>query len=339
MDERYDRTDEYELPELYDRRTLNRMYREIPMKDTTSRLLRKYFTAMANLYGIIPLREAYEIAKHFSPRSFSEEDFFAFAKIAAHEESNHEILGEEALYTDGRPTAFADYEIVSLDLLEPVESEEMAYYKVKKYQHGKAYYIPPTKEALLAYTDDGYIEVTPEYTAFEQFLRAHYAPDKDIFGVDFAVKMIFIMIRIDVDMDTLMRELEFYGFQLRSADDVGRFTELYQNHANDARLFTNCGHTPHEIQAMQPPEYYKNATISIGKNMRAMLENGELDIDDLRRGIMEQEFPNERMRDSLLEQIDEIIAGRSLPAKSKKIGRNEPCPCGSGKKYKKCCGR
>ncbi|MGE3189469.1 MAG: SEC-C metal-binding domain-containing protein [Vicinamibacterales bacterium] len=22
-----------------------------------------------------------------------------------------------------------------------------------------------------------------------------------------------------------------------------------------------------------------------------------------------------------------------------KVGRNEPCPCGSGKKYKKCCGR
>ena len=25
--------------------------------------------------------------------------------------------------------------------------------------------------------------------------------------------------------------------------------------------------------------------------------------------------------------------------KDKKIGRNDPCPCGSGKKYKKCCGR
>ena len=24
---------------------------------------------------------------------------------------------------------------------------------------------------------------------------------------------------------------------------------------------------------------------------------------------------------------------------SAKIGRNDPCPCGSGKKYKKCCGR
>ncbi len=28
----------------------------------------------------------------------------------------------------------------------------------------------------------------------------------------------------------------------------------------------------------------------------------------------------------------------SRPAVSKKVGRNDPCPCGSGKKYKKCCG-
>jgi len=26
------------------------------------------------------------------------------------------------------------------------------------------------------------------------------------------------------------------------------------------------------------------------------------------------------------------------PAASNKINRNAPCPCGSGKKYKKCCG-
>ena len=25
--------------------------------------------------------------------------------------------------------------------------------------------------------------------------------------------------------------------------------------------------------------------------------------------------------------------------KGKKIGRNDPCPCGSGKKYKQCCGK
>ncbi len=26
------------------------------------------------------------------------------------------------------------------------------------------------------------------------------------------------------------------------------------------------------------------------------------------------------------------------PAPAGKVGRNDPCPCGSGKKYKKCCG-
>ncbi|MDH3661658.1 MAG: SEC-C metal-binding domain-containing protein [Alphaproteobacteria bacterium] len=29
---------------------------------------------------------------------------------------------------------------------------------------------------------------------------------------------------------------------------------------------------------------------------------------------------------------------RKLPSRSTKVGRNEPCPCGSGKKYKRCCG-
>ncbi len=31
-------------------------------------------------------------------------------------------------------------------------------------------------------------------------------------------------------------------------------------------------------------------------------------------------------------------AGKQLPP-APKVGRNAPCPCGSGKKYKKCCGK
>ena len=27
------------------------------------------------------------------------------------------------------------------------------------------------------------------------------------------------------------------------------------------------------------------------------------------------------------------------PRKVKKVGRNDPCPCGSGRKYKQCCGK
>lgn len=57
------------FPEIYDRRHLNALYRAIPLTDNKSRLLRKYFNAMANLYGIITLREALAVIRHFSPRT------------------------------------------------------------------------------------------------------------------------------------------------------------------------------------------------------------------------------------------------------------------------------
>lgn len=41
------------------------------------------------------------------------------------------------------------------------------------------------------------------------------------------------------------------------------------------------------------------------------------------------------------EERDNIFKNfkRDHIAHSEKIGRNDPCPCGSGKKYKKCCGK
>ena len=33
-----------------------------------------------------------------------------------------------------------------------------------------------------------------------------------------------------------------------------------------------------------------------------------------------------------------VAERRTAQAMSTKVGRNEPCPCGSGKKFKKCCG-
>lgn len=43
---------------------------------------------------------------------------------------------------------------------------------------------------------------------------------------------------------------------------------------------------------------------------------------------------------SLLEQIfNQDMSKRNLNVKTKPIGRNSPCPCGSGLKFKKCCGK
>jgi uncharacterized protein YecA (UPF0149 family) len=43
--------------------------------------------------------------------------------------------------------------------------------------------------------------------------------------------------------------------------------------------------------------------------------------------------------DSLFERLspqDEVIRSPPLVANTK-VGRNDPCPCGSGKKHKRCC--
>ncbi|MBQ4439522.1 MAG: YchJ family protein [Kiritimatiellae bacterium] len=35
----------------------------------------------------------------------------------------------------------------------------------------------------------------------------------------------------------------------------------------------------------------------------------------------------------------ELVGERPMVRETPRIGRNDPCPCGSGKKYKKCCGK
>ena len=37
--------------------------------------------------------------------------------------------------------------------------------------------------------------------------------------------------------------------------------------------------------------------------------------------------------------VDDTDTSNKTVRKGKKVGRNDPCPCGSGKKYKKCCGK
>jgi preprotein translocase subunit SecA len=55
---------------------------------------------------------------------------------------------------------------------------------------------------------------------------------------------------------------------------------------------------------------------------------------------IEAEFARKKKRE--LEQARMAGAGDMAPVQrrvtSEKVGRNDPCPCGSGKKYKKCCG-
>ena len=53
----------------------------------------------------------------------------------------------------------------------------------------------------------------------------------------------------------------------------------------------------------------------------------------------DQEIKRERVASGITENHGGDGTVKKQPRKVAKIGRNDPCPCGSGKKYKMCCGR
>ena len=64
-------------------------------------------------------------------------------------------------------------------------------------------------------------------------------------------------------------------------------------------------------------------------------------IQDEAGGLTEEE--HETVKDALdfrleLLGLKPVFREGAEPVAVEKVGRNDPCPCGSGKKYKKCCG-
>ena len=60
----------------------------------------------------------------------------------------------------------------------------------------------------------------------------------------------------------------------------------------------------------------------------------------LKAQLAEQKVQTKRLEAELAEKQRLLARGRSpRPTRPNRIGRNDPCPCGSGKKFKHCCMR
>jgi len=70
------------------------------------------------------------------------------------------------------------------------------------------------------------------------------------------------------------------------------------------------------------------------KPILELLQGGDPDVVAQQAGIDRENLV--KIRDDLLAHVGHERA-KAAAAPPKKIGRNEPCPCGSGKKYKYCC--
>ena len=66
----------------------------------------------------------------------------------------------------------------------------------------------------------------------------------------------------------------------------------------------------------------------IDKDISLFLIRAEIKQNIERKEVSKTQITNEDKSDM-----------KKKPKRVKKIGRNDPCPCGSGKKYKQCCGK
>ena len=85
----------------------------------------------------------------------------------------------------------------------------------------------------------------------------------------------------------------------------------------------------------------KHDTISMLARIRIQNEQDIQRMEEQRRAEQSMDF-NKSESSGLLNQSDnnaKKINSSPFVRSEKKVGRNDPCPCGSGKKYKHCCGK
>ena len=162
----------------------------------------------------------------------------------------------------------------------------------------KPYYVPKKKE-LLKYLDQFYFEKTKSYRDLHRFVRRELFPDDAERAQDVSEEA-HGLLQMGEELSTVIGRLTQMGVVFDDENQAREVMMLITKLGNDVRLWENNGHTPNE--------------------MSRMFGGGDL---------------SSLAEESSEERNDKVID--FAERKKKKIGRNDPCPCGSGKKYKKCC--
>ena len=88
-----------------------------------------------------------------------------------------------------------------------------------------------------------------------------------------------------------------------------------------------------------PVDVYKQESLAMFEEMITAIQNDTVRRIFSARVKTESEVKRERVAEGIVATTAGDGTVKKQPRKVQKIGRNDPCPCGSGKKYKQCCGR
>ncbi len=315
-------------PKPYAESTLKTKYKQLGLPAETVELLHSYFSAFANFYGILTLKDAYNIIIKQNPELLTFDKLYEFTEIVKREKQYYYIVDADEMRSNALSTP-ETREIVAEDLL---SVDDDAYYELFEAQSDKPLYIPK-KDELLRYEDEFYYEKTPSSDAVEKF----FIKRKKITGEDLLDVMADIICSYNISdnpIEEAFDSLEWMEIELTD-DEVETLGELLCKLNNNFRTRFNRGYTPNELskilkKSTEPP------IITFGENIKQMIKSGEISVSDLQNDIIESDNYPPQIKLELLAQLAEINGVKIQP---ESIPKNAPCPCGSGKKYKRCCGK
>ena len=204
--------------------------------------------------------------------------------------------------------------------------------------------------------------------AAQEILATHidpkeYAEDWDLAGLSQALLDQFGLV-LDLDPESL-REVGYDGLSEKILEAVERIYENQEQEFGeemwpDLQKWVMLKHVDHQWKdhllgmdhlkegiglrgygQREPLKEYQREGFELFEEMIARVRNEtvrELFRVRLAKPEDMEEITRQEQGPITLSHTDDSI-DRTVVNKEKKIGRNAPCPCGSGKKYKKCCGK
>ena len=140
--------------------------------------------------------------------------------------------------------------------------------------------------------------------------------------------------------DYFEKEKEIYAQLLKNPDEVvqGTVKELADRYGIDVMTMTGFLDGINDSLVHQNPieEMEEDTTVNLGFDKELLYKNMVAAEADWLYNLEEWDsiFDEEKRKELYKEQ-----KRSGTIVKEEKVYPNDPCPCGSGKKYKKCCGR
>ncbi len=202
------------------------------------------------------------------------------------------------------------------------------------------------------YFDDKTSPEEWDWDALDETLRVRYGVEKSIKDVDPKPTSLEELKELIESMlkEAYERQVERFGeeemtmaerfIMLQNLDSIWKDHLLNMDHLREGIGLRGYGQKD-PLQEYKKEGYemfldmvsrFREETVSLMLRIRPMRPEEVEELEAKRRRKQEQEL---RMSHG----EEEAAKPKPVKRKTKKIGRNEPCPCGSGKKYKKCCGR